>query len=356
VRIRNIVLLVFFSAAVALVLLLPKPKAAGAAGAAVSGGAPSAAAGTAGQGPGGGARSGGPGAAGSSAAAGGSPAAAGPSGARAGRSASTTAFSVRTEPVRRGTIQDYIESNGDVVSDSAVKVYPYIAGRLVSLKVPLGGRVSKGEVLAEVDPSTPGSAFSLNPVLAPISGTVTSLPVAVGSLVGTGIAVAEIGLIEDVQVEARVPERFVGVLRTGLRASVSLEAYPDVTFPASVVRVSPVVDPVSRTKTIRLGFDRPDSRVNPGMFARIRLNTLAYPDRLIVGEAALRSDAEGSFVFVVRDGTASKRRVVRGVAVDGRAEVVSGLEEGETVVIEGAAALADGAAVRDIGTREGDRP
>jgi len=258
VRIRNIVLLVFFSAAVALVLLLPKPKAAGAAGAAVSGGAPSAAAGTAGQGPGGGARSGGPGAAGSSAAAGGSPAAAGPSGARAGRSASTTAFSVRTEPVRRGTIQDYIESNGDVVSDSAVKVYPYIAGRLVSLKVPLGGRVSKGEVLAEVDPSTPGSAFSLNPVLAPISGTVTSLPVAVGSLVGTGIAVAEIGLIEDVQVEARVPERFVGVLRTGLRASVSLEAYPDVTFPASVVRVSPVVDPVSRTKTIRLGFDRPD--------------------------------------------------------------------------------------------------
>lgn len=291
-----------------------------------------------------------------SAAAGGSPAAAGSSVHRGGRTASTAAFSVRTETVRRGTLQDYIEINGDVVSDSAVKVYPYIAGRLVSLKVPLGGRISKGEVLAEVDPSTPGSAFSLNPVLAPISGTVTSLPVAVGSLVGTGTAVAEIGMIEDVQVEARIPERFVGVLRTGLRASVSLEAYPGIIFPAEVARVSPVVDPVSRTKTIRLGFDRPDPRINPGMFARIRLNTLAYPDRLIVGEAAIRSDAEGSFVFVVRDGTASKRRVERGVAVDGRAEIVSGLEEGETVVIEGAAALADGAAVRDIGTREGEKP
>ena len=322
-RKRNIVILVFFSAAVALVLLLPKPKAAGAAGTAGPGGTP----------------------------------AAGSSGARGGRPVSAAAFSVRTEIARRGTLQDYIETNGDVVSDSAVKVYPYIAGRLVSLRVPLGGRVSKGEVLAEVDPSTPGSAFSLNPVLAPLSGTVTSLPVPVGSLVGTGTAVAEIGLIEDVQVEARIPERFIGVLRTGLRASVSLEAYPGVSFSATVVRVSPVVDPVSRTKTIRLGFDRPDPRINPGMFARIRLDTTAYPNRLIVGEAALRSDADGAFVFVVRsDGTASKRRVVRGAAVDGRAEVVSGLEEGETVVIEGAAALADGAAVRDIGTRGEDRP
>lgn len=321
-RKRNIVILVFFSAAVALVLLLPKPKAAGTAGG--SGGVPAAPA--------------------------------DPSGNRGGRPASAAAFSVRTEPVLRGTLQDYIETNGDVVSDSAVKVYPYIAGRLVSLKVPLGGRISKGEVLAEVDPSTPGSAFSLNPVLAPISGTVISLPVAVGSLVGTGTALAELGAIEDVQVEARVPERFVGVLRTGLRASVSLEAYPGFSFPAAVVRVSPVVDPVSRTKTIRLGFDRLDARINPGMFARIRLNTLAYPDRLLVGESALRSDAEGSFVFVVREGTASKRRVVLGAAVDGRVEVVSGLEEGETVVIEGAAALADGAAVRDIGTRGGERP
>ncbi|NLJ47791.1 MAG: efflux RND transporter periplasmic adaptor subunit [Treponema sp.] len=246
-----------------------------------------------------------------------------------------------------------METNGDVVSDSAVKVYHYISGRLVSLKVPLGGRVSKGEVLAEVDPSTPGSSFSLNPVLAPISGTVLSLPAAVGSSVGSGTAVAEIGVLEDVQVEARIPERFVGVLRTGLTASVALEAYPKVTFPASVVRVSPIVDPVSRTKTVRLAFDRPDGRINPGMFARIRLNTLAYPDRLIVREDAVRTDSEGTFVFVVRpDSTVEKRRVARGVAVDGTAEIVSGLAEGETVVVEGAAVLSDGAAVRDIGARK----
>lgn len=367
-RKRNIVLLIFFSAAVALVLLLPKPKAAGAAGQAGPPAARSGSVASAAPGPSGAAGSGGPadaagpgrplGAnAGAPGPAASSPGTAGPGtagGGRGGRSAGTgVAFAVRTEPVRRGTIQDYIETNGDVVSDSAVKVYPYISGRLVSLKVPLGGRVSKGEVLAEVDPSTPGSSFSLNPVLAPISGTVLSLPAAVGSSVGSGTAVAEIGVLEDVQVEARIPERFVGVLRTGLTASVALEAYPKVTFPASVVRVSPIVDPVSRTKTVRLAFDRPDGRINPGMFARIRLNTLAYPDRLIVREDAVRTDSEGTFVFVVRpDSTVEKRRVARGVAVDGTAEIVSGLAEGETVVVEGAAVLSDGAAVRDIGARK----
>lgn len=308
-RKRNIVLLILFSAAVALILLLPKPRA------------------TAGS------------------------AAPGSPGSRGGRSGGAS-FSVRTETVGIGTIQDYIELNGDVVSDSSVKVFPYITGRLVSLRAALGERVSKGQVLAEVDPSTPGTSFALNPVLAPIAGTVTSLPVSVGSTVGTSTAVAEIGAVEDVQVEARVPERYVGVLRQGLRASVNLEAYPDLTFSAAVLRVSPVVDPVSRTKTIRLAFDRSDGRIDPGMFARIKLDTTVYPGRLTVREDAIRSDSEGSFVFVVLgNSTVEKRRIVKGVAVDGTAEVVSGLAEGETVVVEGASVLAEGAAVRDIGSR-----
>ncbi len=352
-RKRNIVILAVFAAAVALVLLLPKPTAAGSAG--PGGGASAAAApGPAGPGPGAAARPGTRSAADGSAGPGSGTTAAVPpggSGSRSGRS-SVAVFSVRTDTVRIGTIQDYIETNGDVVSDSAVKVYPYISGRLVSLRATLGERVSKGQVLAEVDPSTPGSSFALNPVLAPISGVVTSLPISVGSTVGTATAVAEIGVIEDVQVEARVPERYVGVLRPGLKAAVSLEAYPGVPFPATVLRVSPVVDPVSRTKTIRLAFDRPDARIDPGMFARIKLDTVAYPNRRTVREDAIRTDSEGTFVFVVRpDSTVEKRRVTRGVAVDGTAEIVSGLAEGETVVVEGAAVLSDGASVRDIGSK-----
>lgn len=272
-----------------------------------------------------------------------------PSGAPGRGAAAATEFSVRTVRAERTTLQDYIETNGDVVVDSTVKVYPYVSGKLVSSKASLGSRVTKGQTIAEIDPSTPGSAYTLNAVYAPISGTVTSLPVSVGSTVGTATAIAEIGSIDELEVEARIPERYVGVLKVGLRATVSLEAYPGVSFAATVSSVSPVVDSTSRTKTIRLAFDRYDERVNAGMFAKLRLDTVAYPDCLAVASGGVLQDSTGHYLFVVKDGsTVEKRRVEVGVDIDGLAAITDGLSEGELVVVEGASVLADGARIKDI--------
>lgn len=263
--------------------------------------------------------------------------------------ASATEFSVRTVKAERTTLQDYIETNGDVVVDSTVKVYPYVSGKLVSSKVSLGSRVTKGQAIAEIDPSTPGSAYALNAVYAPIDGTVTSLPVSVGSTVGASTAIAEIGSIDELEVEARIPERYVGVLKAGLKAAVTLEAYPGESFAATVASVSPVVDSTSRAKTIRLAFDRYDARVNAGMFAKIRLDTVAYPDSLAVASGGVLQDSTGSYIFVVKDGsTVEKRRVETGADVDGLVEITDGLAEGELVVVEGASVLADGARIKDI--------
>ena len=75
------------------------------------------------------------------------------------------------------------------------------------------------------------------------------------------------------------------LLKIGLKAEISLEAYPEQIFSATVVRVSPVLDAASRTKQVILNFDKKDSRVNAGMFAKVKLYTVDYVN--VVGKVVL---------------------------------------------------------------------
>jgi multidrug efflux pump subunit AcrA (membrane-fusion protein) len=269
-----------------------------------------------------------------------------------------TVFAVRTAYAERRTLQAYIEVNGNIVSEKQVAVVPDAAGKLVSMKVSLGSLVQKGALVAEVDPSRPGAAYSLSPVYAPISGTVVSNPLTIGSTVSTGTTLLTLAAAGSTEIEAAIPEREVGQLRTGLRADVFLEAFPGEVFAAELIRLSPVVDPVSRTKQIILTFIREDSRINPGMFARIKLNTRTYQNVVSIPEDAIVENRGTTVVYVALFGNTpegttrvSMREIETGVSVDGEVEVKSGLYSGEEVVIQGQQFLGDGAAVRVIGNR-----
>jgi multidrug efflux pump subunit AcrA (membrane-fusion protein) len=280
----------------------------------------------------------------------------------------TAVFAVRTAAAERRNLQAYIEVNGNIVSENQVEVVSDVAGKLVSMKAGLGSRVQKGALVAETDPSRPGAAYSLSPVYAPVSGTVVSSPVTVGSTVSAGLPLLTLAAAGSTKIEAAIPEREVGQLRTGLGADVFLEAFPGEVFAAEVIRLSPVVDPVSRTKQIILTFIPEDSRINPGMFARIKLNTRTYEQVLSIPEDAVVENRGTKVVYVVspqglssglsaagneKEETAriSMRKVVTGVSVDREIEIKSGLDSGETVVIQGQQFLSDGVAVRVIGSR-----
>ena len=158
-----------------------------------------------------------------------------------------------------------------------------------------------------------------------------------------------IGDIENLQVKANVPERYVAELKPGLKAEIQLEAYPDVVFKATVSRVSPVVDKLSRTKEILLNFDKKDSRVNAGMFAKIKLYTSKYAGCVVVSKDGLVQDEDNVYLFVVNDDmTVSKRSVKIGKTVDSMVQVTDNLMSGERVVVEGVLSLSEGAKVIDI--------
>ncbi|MGP1459565.1 MAG: efflux RND transporter periplasmic adaptor subunit [Treponema sp.] len=267
----------------------------------------------------------------------------------------TPPVSVRTAKAAFTTLTDYVITNGEVQSQSSIEVYPSMNGKLAAVNVMLGSAVRAGDVIARIDPSEPGTNFALSPVAAPISGNIISSPLKRGAKVSTASVIAMIGDLDNLQVSANIPERYVAELKIGLKAEVSLEAYPDAVFAAEVARISPVVDAATRTKTILLTFEKKDPRINAGMFAKVKLYTSTYAGSLTIPSDAVITQDEQNYIFVLNDdGTVSKRGVRIGKSVDGVVQVTDNLAEGEKVVYEGMLSLADGVKARDIANSKAD--
>jgi membrane fusion protein, multidrug efflux system len=259
-------------------------------------------------------------------------------------------YSVKTEKITRQDLQEYLLMNGNVKADNTISVYPDIGGKLIEVPVTLGTYVKRGQTIAEVDPSTPGTIYTKSPVVAPIEGYITSLPLTQGTTVSTSTAIARIGNIKKLQIEAQVPERDIGVLRNGLTADVTLEAYKNETFSAHIFRISPIVDETSRTKEIYYLFDTTDQRINAGMYVRLKLNTILHKNVVVVPVDAIVTESGKTYVYVLNSNqTVSKAEIETGITVDGKTEVLKGLSEGNQIVVNGIQALNDGASVHDIG-------
>ena len=268
----------------------------------------------------------------------------------------TPVYSVKTAEARKQTLNAYLDVNGDIVAAQQADVYPDVAGKLTSVRVNLGSYVRKGDIIAEVDPSRPGLIYMNNPVYAPISGIVNKTPLSVGMTVSPNTSITLISVNENLEIIARIPEREIAGLTTGLKADVSLQAYPGETISATVSRVSPIIDSTSRTKLINLTIDDNDPRINAGMYARVRLNTRSYPDVLTVPAEAVTNIRGVETVYVIQQNAAglpvaARREVSCGVTLQGWTEIKSGLGEGETVVVQGQQLLSGGERLRIVGSQ-----
>jgi multidrug efflux pump subunit AcrA (membrane-fusion protein) len=267
--------------------------------------------------------------------------------------AGATILSVKTAAAETRTLRAFLDVNGDIVSSQQIEVYPDAAGKISRVTVALGTQVKKGDIIAEVDPSRPGTTYMGSPVYAPISGIVSRTPLAVGTTVSQSSSVTTISLIENLEISARIPEREIAGLHTGLKADVTLQAYPGVVFTATITRVSPVLDSASRTKLVTLRFDQSDSRINAGMFARVSLNTRTYENVITVPAEAVITRYGEKYVYTLSEsgggqGLVEMRPVNAGVTLNGLTEITSGLDTGTQVVVQGQQLLSGGETVRLI--------
>lgn len=206
--------------------------------------------------------------------------------------------------------------------------------------------------------------LSYTDIRAPIDGTVTIRldVVKVGNTVtpvGGVIESAESALfvVEDLDtliLKVNVPERELAKLSVGQSAELAFDAVPNRVFAGQIDLISPSINPETATFGVRIRVTDTDSLLRPGMFARVAIVYERRPDALQIPRTALLDGDGPPKVFVVQDGKAVERAVQLGLSNGAMIEVVSGLKDGDQVVVVGQGAVKPGATVRIVNSP--DRP
>ncbi len=195
-------------------------------------------------------------------------------------------------------------------------------------------------------------------IRSPISGTVTQRldVVKVGNTVtpvGGVIESADSSLfvVEDLDsliLRVNVPERELAKLSVGQLAELSFDAVPGRTFTGKISLISPYVNAATATFGVRIRVTETQSLLRPGMFARVAIVYERKINALQIPRTALLDGDGPPKVFVVQDGKAAERAVQLGLSNGAMIEIVSGLKDGEQVVVVGQGAVKPGAAVRIV--------
>jgi len=254
-------------------------------------------------------------------------------------------FYVSTAEVTVGDMEDKISLSGEVYATGRVNVVPEINGLLTKVLVSPGDSVAAGQVIAYVDPSKPGMSFAESPVRSKTSGTVTAVPAVSGNQVSVQSVIAQVGNLGRLEIEIKVPERYLSFLEPGMNAWITSRAYPDDEQSARVTEVSPVVDPRSRTVLVTLVPDTTE-KLRPGQAVSVNLVLETKKDILMISTSALTERRDGEGVFIVQGDKASWRSVATGFNDAGNIEVLEGLNPGERVIVAGFEELTDGSLIQ----------
>jgi membrane fusion protein, copper/silver efflux system len=222
--------------------------------------------------------------------------------------------------------QDYIALL-DVQSDRAKAIRAAARERLNVLGVP-HVTIQQLEKLRKADASTT--------IHAPIDGVVTELAVREGAAFMPGAPLVRINGLATVWVNAQVPEAQVSLVAQGARVHARAMAWPDVTFAGNVIAVLPDVDPQTRTLTARLAIDNRDKKLAPGMYVSLRFETpQGEPQMVVPSEAVIRTGSRDVVIVAREQGGFDVAEVKVGAERAGVTTILSGLEDGQTIVLSG---------------------
>ena len=173
-------------------------------------------------------------------------------------------------------------------------------------------------------------------VTAPFDGVVTRKLADVGDLAMPGKPLLEIEAPTSLRFEADLPEAILDQVKLGAKMPVHLAK----TVEGTVSEISPVADPVSRTFNVKLDLP-PTEGLRTGQFGRVSV-PVAEVNLLLVPQSAVLKRGQMELVFVAKDGKAALRLVKTGKRLNDRIEILSGLEEGEPIIVSETTQLTDG--------------
>lgn len=252
------------------------------------------------------------------------------------------AVPVTIAKVKMGAIAETPRFVATIKAEDEALVYPRASGKVKDKLKDVGDFVEKGEVIMNIDRDEVGYEYAPSPVDAPIGGLIGRVYVDKGDSVTEKTALASVVNIKTVKVKADLPEKVMPSVKIGQVVYIRPDAYPGEVFESKLSKVSPQVEDATRTFSIEAQLDNKDLLLKPGMFARLEIEIRKEESALLIPrECAIRGVNE-VFTYVVKDGAAQKRQLSLGIEKLDEVEVVSGVGEGEAVVVKGQHRLKDG--------------
>lgn len=177
---------------------------------------------------------------------------------------------------------------------------------------------------------------------APIGGVVSARYIKVGNTLNANDKTFRVTTLKPLIIYLHAPEKEYRKIHTGQNSLVQVDALKSRSFPGTVARVSPIIDPASGTFKITIEVDDPTGDLKPGMFGRVHIVHEVHENALLIPREAIVASSDEEAVFVVENGLAVRRTLTTGIVRDGLVEVLDGLSDEDKFVILGQAGLKDG--------------
>jgi Cu(I)/Ag(I) efflux system membrane fusion protein len=189
-------------------------------------------------------------------------------------------------------------------------------------------------------------------IFAPSDGVVTELAVREGAAFMPGAPLFRINGLKTVWVNAQVPEAQVSMIPMGASVTARATAWTGESFKGRVIALLPDVDPQTRTLSVRIALDNPGRKLAPGMFVSLEFIGPAGVPQLAVPSEAVIMTGERNAVIVAREsGGFDVTDVTVGAEVNGKTAILSGLTEGQPIVLSGQFLIDSEASLRSTVSR-----
>ncbi|MBE2190927.1 MAG: efflux RND transporter periplasmic adaptor subunit [Alphaproteobacteria bacterium] len=188
-------------------------------------------------------------------------------------------------------------------------------------------------------------------ITAPFNGVIGIREVSIGDLVTPGTIITTIDDVDPIKLDFSVPESYISSLSNGMKIKARTEAYPDKIFEGEIYTIDSRVDPDTRSIRVRAIVANLNGELRPGLLMKVLIIRRAF-EALAVPEEAIQSAGDRMSVYVVdAEGQVSSKAVVTGLREPGYVEIISGLTQGDSVIIEGQMKTGDGASVKIVEER-----
>lgn len=298
---------------------------------------------------------------------------------------------VIVETVKKMNFSDYIQSSGIVEAVRAASISPEMGGKIQSIPVKVGQAVRKGQLLMTLDSkvmqssvaelekgyelvttlfdkqkelwdqgvgsemqflevknrkesmertmNTLKSQLDLTKIYAPFDGRIEKISMKVGELASPGRGIIDVVNLSSLYVNTEVSEAFMQTVKKGDSVTIEFPNLPGVVKTIPIAYTGDVINPQSRTFSVRVEIPNTGQEIKPNMLANMKIRVINLDEAIVVPTALIRQDVEGSYVYIVQNaGTApaAHKTYLKTGSSDGNMTVViSGLSGGEMIVSQG---------------------